>query len=242
MSLWVWNNKTSIFSVGGGIINLGTVWKDGFWPEKNDDKREPLESTIAYYPLLNDVWEVTWKSSWTNTWVTITTLNWVKCWYFNWSSRIETNISSFTNINHTLACWVKRNWGDSAWLICANPCWVFAWDVIYPNAGWTKYTYQSYYSSSWGGFSIPSNDLNQSDWHCVIFSWWKLYIDWTLQDSWSWSYNWWYIYTIWWHTTNSSCSRKFFTWYMWDVVIDNSAWTDVQISAYYNKTRNRYVS
>lgn len=225
----------------GGIINLWTVWEASFWPEKSvDDKWQPWENTVAYYPFLNDTWEVTWKSSWINTWVTITTLNWVKCWYFNWSSRIETNISAFTDINHTLACWIKRNWWNTAWAICANPCWVFSWDVIYPS--WdNKYVYQSYATSN-GGFTIESNTLNQSEWHCVIFTWWKLYVDWILQWSGSWWYRWWYVYTIWWHTTNSSCTRQFLTWYMWDVVIDNSVWTDAQIAAYYNKTRSRYVS
>jgi len=161
----------------------------------------------------------------------------VNCAYFNGSARLESNISWRTNVNHTLAAWRKRNWGNTAWIICANPCWIFAWDVIYPS--WdNKYVYQSYKSGSW--FSIQSNTLNQSEWHCIIFTWWNLYIDWVLHWSWSWTYQWWYTYTIWWHTKNSSCERKFLTWYIWDVVIDDSSWTEEQVLDFYQKTKKRY--
>lgn len=240
MSLWVWNDKASIFSVGGGIIQFWSVGNDKFYSEKSkDEKRKPLESTVLYLPLYEDLEEKTWNSNITNYWVSLTNISWVKCWYFNWSSRIETNISTFTNVNHTLAAWSKRNWWDSAWIICSNPCWVFNWDVIYPNSAWDKYVYQSYTTSS-NGFVIESNNLNQSEWHCVVFTWWKLYIDWILQWSGSWWYTGWQKYTIWWHTTNSSCTRKFLTWYIWDVVIDNSAWNEQQVIDYYKKTKTRY--
>ena len=195
------------------------------------------ENTKLYMPLTSEVRDLSWKATITNTWVTITNLNWVYCWNFNWSSRIETNISSFTNINHTLACWVKRNWWSNAWVICSNPCWIFNWDVIYPT--WdNKYSYQSYHTTSGSGFSIESNTLNQSEWHFVIFTWWKLYVDWVLQWSNSWWYTWWQVYTIWWHTTNSSCTRQFLTWYIAEVIIEDWVWTEEQVIDYYNKTKS----
>ena len=207
------------------------------WP-RTKHAYQVNENTKLYMPLTSEVRDLSWKATITNTWVTITNLNWVYCWSFNWSSRIETNISAFTNINHTLACWVKRNWWDSAWLICANPCWVFNWDVLYPNSNWDKYVYQSYHTTSSSGFSIESNTLNQREWHWVIFTWWKLYVDWVLQWSNNWWYVWWQVYTIWWHTTNSSCTRKFLTWYIAEVIIEDWVWTESQVVDYYNSTKN----
>lgn len=197
---------------------------------------KPLSTTVAYIPMEDDIAEKTWRSSFTNYSVTNTTINGIKCWYFNGGARLLTNVSAYTNTNHTICFWFKRNWGNDSWIVGSNPCWVLKWDWFWL---WSnKYTYECYYWS--GSWNIQSWTYNVSERHCVVFTWWKVYVDWVLQGTNSWNYNWGTVYTVGWHTTWNSCTNRFITWYMGDVVLDSSTWTEAQVLDYYNKTKKRY--
>lgn len=202
-----------------------------------DYKRKPLDTTVLYVPMLTDIAEKTWRSSFTNYSVSLQTTWWVTAWYFNWSARLLTNVSAYTNVNHTIACFVKRSWWNYSRIFTANPCWILKWDWLWRNAN-NKFIYECYYwSSSW---NITSWTFDLSGWHCLIFSWWKLYVDNVLQWTNSWSYNWWTVYTIGWHTTWNSCTNQFMTWYIWDCVLDSAVWTDEQRAKFFNKLKTRY--
>ena len=196
----------------------------------------PLSTTVAYIPMEDDIAEKTWRSSFTNYSVTNTTINGIKCWYFNGGARLLTNVSAYTDTNHTICFWFKRNWWNDSWIVGSNPCWVLKWDWFWL---WSnKYTYECYTgSNSW---NIQSWTYNVSERHCVVFTWWKVYVDWVLQGTNSWNYNWGTVYTVGWHTTWNSCTNRFITWYMGDVVLDSSTWTEAQVLDYYNKTKKRY--
>lgn len=220
---YIWNQKIKEIRVGDKLV----------FPD-----RVPDSNIMLYLPLEDDIAEKTWRSSITNYWVTLTTLNWIKCWYLNWSSRIESNLHQYNNINHTLGVWVNlTSW--EWWVISANPCWIYNWDTLsVASDSWTTASYISWVS--WATWSIKKTWLNfKNSWHHIMFSWGVLYVDWQSVWSGSGSYAWNQIYTIWGHTTNSSCSRAFMKWYIREVLIGKTARTAQEVLKYYNYTKSK---
>lgn len=241
MSLWVWNDKASIFSVGGGITKLWTVWQAPFWPEKKkDDDWKPDSNTVLYIPFDTDIADKVGATI-TNYWVSLWTINWIQAWYFNGSSRIETNVNCIQSINKVMSVryYTTSTW--TAWIINSNPCGVFAWDWIafswlttvsyYSYANNTEYSVKKEWLSSLGGV-----------WHNLCFTNWKLFLDWVLQAtntniSFNGNSR---PYTIWWHAVNSSCTPQRITWYVKYALLRNAGWTDAEYLEYYNKTKKHF--
>lgn len=233
MGIYLWNTSLKNISLWGSSVKSVHLWSDLVWPVWR-----PWENTIAYIPMRDDIIEKSGNSSFTNYSVTNTTINGIKCWYFNGSARLETNIPSFSNVNHTFNLWYKRNWWSFAWFLSSNPCGVYAWEVFWYNNN-NQLVYENYPSSSWFR-SIVWTVSTQSDWHNLCFSWGNIYCDWVLLASNSGSFGGNYNFTIWWHTTWSSCTRQFITWYMSELIIESVVRTAQEIANYYNQTKSNY--
>ena len=206
------------------------------WKERH---RQPSSNTILYVPMVDTITEESWNSTITNYSVTPVTIAWVKCWYFNGSARIESDVSAFTNVNHTLSAWVR--WaGTSTWqIISSNPCGVYKWDLLGISDSWTSVSYTVYYNSNQSWNINKSNEV-MSERHHVCFSGGILYLDGVNVGSNSWGYTWGTVYTIGGHTTWSNCTRVYFTGYIGRAIIESVVWSADEVLDYFNYTKSIY--
>lgn len=191
---------------------------------------------LLYVPMKTDIAEKSWNSTITNTNVTLTTVWGITCWYFNWSARLDSNLPSFPDKNHTISFWYKDNWSyDSTPIISSNTSWVTTGEC---------FRYSSSSNLQYVVFSSSSNITNVSwltktNWNYIVYSWWNVYVNWVLKSSTWWTYLTWYNFTLWWHSLWGSW-LKYVTWYMSDVIIDGEVRDATKISNYYNNSKSYY--
>ena len=207
------------------------TWKRGkeykVWP----GGWQPWENTLLYLPMTDDLLDHSGK------WVSVTN-NWNvqiqnSFWYFNGISSLDTWLNSFADKNHTINFRVKW-WNSDTWMVSSNPCWITKWEVFYISNWYLSY---SSYNGTEQFYRFWTYD---SWWHNLVFSYWALYYDWELKATTNYSYIWYSPFSIWWHAINSSCSRRYWTWYISRVIIENKVRTAQEVSDYYNLTKHFY--
>jgi len=211
-------------------------------------EREPDPSrTLLYLPLNStDLWadkSGNYRSvSTTWSYVRYWTYGGVDCAYIYSSSKLS---SSFTlPKNLTILCWIYYNWGSwSKYIMAFNQ-----YQTSLFNATNSR-LFLTYYNSS-------SQSTNQY-WTFTSSSVWKwsLFVlrhsnNWATRDeylinpsetttinitNWQTAAPWSYVYV--WNTTSWSSSIQ---WYMSRYIVENYAWTDDEITAYYNQTKSNY--
>lgn len=267
MSLWVWNDKVSIFSVGGGNINLGTVWRDKFYPEKQEkDWYIPTDDTLFY---LKNNWNIRDYSKYNHTlnryWTpSFTTLNsWIKVAHLNWTNWVYSNYfteSIWTN-KFTMHIWFK-------WISSPSAQYSIWWRMWRASSSsttdrwWAKWQWEAnsanLYIIYWANnvnwqqntnVNIPYS-TTEFQLYTLVANWktMTIYKNWVQVWSWSWSYDlvWWsntwtcLYYWIWWYY-DWTTPTNLMPWYWWEIVLEKWNETDAQILEFYNKTKNNYL-
>lgn len=227
------------------IINM--VYKKKKW-------WKPWANTIAYYKFEWDAKDYSWNwhdltASWN---VSYTTLNWRQVVYMqgssSWNSTklVTATFTTSANVPATFSIWCRTN--ANGWSIPNG----YQLLIYYLQS--SPY-YRQWIYTSWGNnrdYKIGTNQNLQSTWvypdiwdntfHLVTATFttsnMKLYIDWTLKYTWTWtsalSYNWKIL--VW----SNDDSYYWFNWYIWDTIIENIAWDDAAIANYYNQTKANY--
>ena len=201
---------------------------------------QPWADTIAYYPLTtaSTVNDESWNShTMSQYWGTFWTYWWVDCLSLSSSNYLSCTISQLPQWNNpiTISCWCWIN--DISW-----EQWIFWYGrngrhrsfqfAYHTDYFWVR-TYQddcvisSYSSYTWKWIYITWT----SDWSSV-----KFYINWQLQQTASHSqdmqdttlYIWKWIVNYW------------MTWYISNCIVENVAWTQQEISDYYDITKAKY--
>lgn len=197
----------------------------------------PTSNTLLYLPMQTDLLDKVGTYTVTNTSVTLTTLSGVKCWYFNGSARLDTTAPSFANKNHTISIWYKDNWSPNNYpIISSNTPAITTWECFRYSSS-TNLQYVVFSSSS----SITNiSPVTKSNWNNIVFSWWNIYVNWTLMGTTNPTYVTWYNFTVWWHAVWWSSWFQYITWYMSEVIIEDSVRTSEQAAAYYNQTKSKF--
>ena len=210
---------------------------------------KPWSNTIAYYPLTDDFSDHKWSGTLYNLTnntvsgnsVNLTTLNWVKCADMNWAYLSADFV--INTLPCTLVFWNK-------WKSVNTNIFYLAFADSTRNWWWWWLTIlnTSTLRIRWWGSSYKYSDVSYSidtNWHmyCLVLSssWWYLYID---DDksfnptnalnnpSWSWT-----PFRI---GANEVGGSWFGNGYMWEVILENKAWTATEKSKYYNLTKSNY--
>ena len=198
----------------------------------------PTSNTIVYFPLTDDLDDYYGNYTLTaNNWAVIWTVDWVKCLDFSASnSYADCSISTLPQWwqVRTNMCWVRYN--SIGWYPAYQyGQWSFnQWDVIYQNG---PITWSNYWKT------IASNTTpNIWDWvHIAVTINWsseqKIYINWVLESSGSWTVqtNWTTLY-LWYCVWDST----YIDWYIGSFIIEDKVRTAQEISDYYDFTKWDY--
>lgn len=160
-----------------------------------------------------------------------------KSWYNSWDASIWWRMwRSQSSSSTTDRRWAKRQ-RDAG----ASNFYIIYWPS---SSSWSQATtWQIWYSNT--EFRLYSFTTN---WKTI-----KLYKNWVLTWTWTWSANvrwcnsWsdtWTHFSIWWITSNSSWTVS--AWqqlacYIWETVFEKKTETDAEVLDFYNKTKNHYV-
>jgi general secretion pathway protein G len=194
-------------------------------------------------------------NDWTISWATS---SWWKLWnarLFNWTSDYidlpESSIYNFTApfsisswIKETKASWYSmiienyhQSWIVSGYQLGIGVTWII-WLTVWRGLWYGIWT--DYQTVFW------TTNLRDWQWHFITWEWdWnnlKVYVDWMLQNSISWSYApGWYNGNIrinmWKNEYSPWVSVDYLKWYIDEVRIYNRAITDLEISTLYNFTK-----
>ncbi len=195
---------------------------------------KPWTNTLLYVSMKDAIAVDAGTYTFTNTSVTNTTLSWVKCGYFNWSARLDTTLPWFSSQQHTISVWYKSWTVNAYWIICSNPCGRTYWEVIYCNSS-TDIRYNTYtWSSTPATISYNTTVTNRNHY---LYTWWAFYVNWVkawTTSTWCSAY---WNFCIWWHNASSSCTRRFCTGYMREVILEDKVWSEDEVVAYFNQTK-----
>ena len=211
---------------------------------------KPWSNTILYCPLKDDIND----HSWNHTMALNTTSFWTVekdstgFYHFTWwyiSSESYTWPSKWT-----ISVWVKRE-NKSTWITTLQ--WWFGiqqtWSSPFYNMAFEFN--KSYYITTWTGtahfIDIWASTLNTWELWTATFSsatWWKMYKNWVLVDSFSDSNNLWSATGYSFIGGNAFNDlwvwSQYFKWYLSDAIIEDKARTAQEIADYYNWTKWNY--
>ena len=203
----------------------------------------PWANTLIYYPLTSNLvdqmgngntgtmhWTCTFDS---NTGIHVT---WKSSNYVTWLSNWINNRNLFTlNVrwkldssqNWSYLLWYSTGTGSTQCLNISGWNWEIHWDIRFTD-GTTSQSVITY-NSNWHNYCFVCSNGT-----C------KAYIDWVLKDTKSTS-----AYTnnvstmeLWWGWTY--WSGRSWDWYIKDFIVETVAWSDAEISDYYNLTKSNY--
>lgn len=247
MWLFLWDSQPSKIFVGDTAISKVFLWDTKIRPSHTPTPWYPWANTIAYYKFnwnLNDeLWNYNWSWAWTSA-------------YYNISAnkqaielgRINTgNISTPLNIAPNTVLfymrWIdlnatsqdrrqliwqttdfEQNWRNFRAIPTQYNSTTILWNWFLPSTNY-KYTNTSIVDTNWHLFTITNWDNSV-----------KLYCDWVLLNTVSWSLSatswlaiWWN--GGWWYRANI---------YMADLILESKVRTDQEILDYYNQTKANY--
>ena len=195
----------------------------------------------AYYPFESDYKDALWRSP-------DATPNSTVIWLYGWVNCLNFN-NSYAYID-----WIYNLNRAEEYTLCA---WVYVnshvWINYYGNANWAGSWFEVYSSSTgWVRWWNPTNTQTSLSW---VGSWWHLLAQvWVVGWAGNWVVDWvwttkvasWLVAT--WNTTNqlniwALCA----TWpvlanngYISKLIIENRAWTQQEMTDYYNQTKWDY--
>lgn len=218
---------------------------------------QPWEDTVAYRPLTSTttVNDESWNgNTLTNAWVSFATYNGVSC------ARITWNADSYHTTNQYLY------WDITGLPIWANPrtfsLWVYqdnaasSWEACYLYQGktytdgqvvliqWSGGVYINTYwnnSATYVGFVTPTiwqrhNNVLVYDWSNFVY-----YVNGVQKITWSRTistHN--SNFSLWWAGGGSLQGLNSFNWWLSDAIIEDKAWTQQDVTDYYNLTKSLY--
>lgn len=232
------------FWIAWGVADIQEIY---LWNTRVRPKGwQPWENTVAYFPLMEDFSEWSWKwltPSSTPSWITFTTQWWVKCAYSAWwsvSVPFSTNFTTWWNAftfsfrcyklsyNHEWQC-VVCTW---YWATNRNMC---IW--FHNNKFWTWW---------WNNDTDHADaKLNQRALYTWVYDWitMKAYIDWQLVNSKAMTYNVDSSNTaslLWQVISSASNPTNSLYWYVNNIVIENKARSEADELEYFNLTKSSY--
>jgi hypothetical protein len=207
------------------------------WVYIYEQKRQPWDNTMGYYPLNTDFNDASWNSrNLTNTNATITTLGWVSCAYY-WGNAYSTYTGySLTRAARTTSVWM-------------NPSDLTDW-VILQVSYYNQSPYGSMTTAVRGGdIMIADNNSISIDYSWSIgtrynviwtqeWNTMKMYVNWTLiwtKTRPSNTPNWWSLWA-----QNRSWYVAKYVGYISEAILENTVWTAQEIADYYNLTKWNY--
>ena len=228
--IYVWTSKIKNIYVWTTSVKEVYVWttkvRPSWW--------QPWANTIAYYPFKSDMLDYSWNN---NHWTS---------WTWTFANNMITTTSNLTrdtlvsnrSMNFTLTAWVDvSKTSSNAWYAMiaphANTDWPSMWIWVNRNDGYIAWAL----TNTW---VIPASQ-SLSGIHCIHLtrdsSTFKVYVDWVLKwtSSNGQSLRAASIARIWW--TNYS---SFYSITCWNVIFENKAWTQTEITDYYNLTKWDY--
>ena len=217
---------------------------------------QPWVNTVAYFPLMNDSNEASWKAvTTTDNNVNYSTLGWVKCANVGTKGWIQVTTSVFNTANtwteQTMSFWLYQNVmpnGTSRWHFEFEKQNIYSFYFLSRS--------NNIYRYEWNGDAWSTIDVSISGgdiWNWVYFtlvnssSWKYIYKNWTL----IWSGNW--SSTPRWSRQDPSswesyilCSRDWplawtsTNWGLRELIFENKVRTAQEIADYYNQTKWNY--
>lgn len=201
----------------------------------------PWANTILYMPFETDLLDHSGNNiSFTNTNVTLVN----QTAYFNGSAKlVNSNFTSYLSaVPFTLSFWIKQpSIVNDGWLIVSNKkvsgSWYW-WDL--QNISWKIRV-----ESVWWGTNIFSNTLSTNTWYLVtvVFSSSNkyLYMNGSLLTSWTSTINSFRDeFRIWVNDADSWMTPVYINGYMSDLIMEKVAWTQQQVTDYYNLVKSNY--
>lgn len=208
----------------------------------------PGENTVAYLPLDWDTsfeWVISWVTSWSDiSWETIQwSLKWIK---FKWNSNSYLLINGAPELNtdFTFNLWCKL---DSL----SDVILVDRWTSTSTNCNLHYIIRSSWHTADLWFYSNDcawTTALNTWTWYnlCATYNYntreQKVYINWTLDWSRTWSWNpsfWTWDMSLWWNKVVSNNWNRV-NGIMSNFIRENKVRTIDEISSYYNKTKWNY--
>lgn len=203
----------------------------------------PWANTLLYLPMKSDLDDHSGNNiTMTNNWVVIE--NWF--WKFNWTSSYiyTTNNFSLASTPFTVSFWMNADSVANKWLISQNRYtggykW---WNIFIVNQKVrTELTPSWWQQSTW--------TITTGTWYNIVMtvpaSWNRVvYRNWTQEATWSNSVTFTsipvYIWTSAWTAADISSTGMKYEGYMSDIIIEDKAWTQQEVSDYYNLTKWSY--
>ena len=238
MWIFVWGNAPSKIFVGDTQVSKVFVWDTQVRPTGWWQWWTPTANTIWYYPLKSDFTDASGNGyDLTVSNASISTAGWVACAYYN--SGRGYNSSAPVGNNRTMSAWVYNI------TTSGDPVVIGTW--------------ANQNSFAWMFLALGSGQVQISDFYTVWINWWtlsanawhnivavnanssmKIYIDWVLKNSTSHSQT---ISSTWvsvWgkpfvNQYNNDC-----TWYISEAIIEWAAWSDTDVSNYFNDQKSHY--
>lgn len=207
---------------------------------------EPWSNTMSYFPFNSQYQfsDTTWNftpSATSN--ISITTLNWIECAYnsnINGYATFSKNFSTWGNA-HTWSCWVYRTSNSPERQVIAS-----TWQWSWTNAKVMWFHYQNLFFWGWSNDTYDTVEwpLNQRFNFIWTYDWTtsKCYYNGTLVKTKTQTYT---------ASSNNYASLfdqriqgtgwgQWFLWYIKDLVMENVAWSDNDVTDYYNRSRYNY--
>lgn len=222
----------------GYKLKRATIWRER-------QGRQPWANTIAYFPLKTDAVDVANNITLTSSGTTnYTTVWWVQSAEFtksNWLYNDNVATVPQWGVAKTWNFWMYIKWSSTnrGW-VAQMWWWSAAWDVFWI---WC-YTWTSnlVMTRNYSTSSTYTPTLNT--WSNVAVTYynssWKMYVNGTLQVTWSETAptNWNKLYL--WQNVWSSSTNNTYYWNLSRVIIENKEWTAQDVLNYFNETKWDY--
>lgn len=223
MNVYIWT--TELYKAYIGEV---TWWK-------------PWANTVAYYPLtsVSQLQDMSWNNhTLTNNsnLVSFWTNYWVSCAYFPWITSNYLYVNSPTYLPSWSAARTMSIWGYFVGSTSTDSLMMFWWGLSTSKLCWLLvYSWWVYFA--WYNANTSRYTFSKNVWHLVTmtYDWTKirLYLDGSLKETKSTTLNTTTpLFWIWWHW-----SQRYWSWWLSDAIVESVAWTDQEVTDYYNLTK-----
>ena len=238
-NIYVWTTAAKAVYVG-----TTKVRPTGWW------SYTPTANTIMYFPLTSDAvdlihWVTLTAQNTTPTWTSPSGTS-VPCAYFSsaWYFAKTTSTSYLVTWNaaRTISWWIRFTWTSRTSVACY---WTWSSNqmfTLYYN-DWTP----RWRFTQWGSWSSYGSTPSMNTWYNVVVtfdgSYVRWYINWNLDVTWS-------------KSLNTSNARMYIAWdmsqtwsavpstwlqgYVSEVIFENIAWSQTQVTNYFNSVKSNY--
>lgn len=243
-------DETTYYFSAFALDQNNTIIDVQSWNIKTDFWWKPWTDTIAYYPFdsINQNNDTSWNGkNLTISWITYGTYAGVDCWYVQWLWYNDTLTSALSEI--TMNCWFNMQTKSQHYCLLMGLKWgtlntdtdyfFYMWDFDWRPTNWFWLQANLWPDTSGNLFGLW-NWVPWSTWTwyngCITRDWStvKIYLNWVLQNSGSYTYQAIRKYLmIWWKANDTKV-------YMSRIIFEKKWWDWQKILDYFNKTKSNF--